>query len=79
METERGIIEAHKLPADSKPGEDEADDKDSEDGGITIGKDDEAAMVADDGHIVVPDCLCAICHKYVLQWVLLLSFHWCSS
>ena len=28
-------------------------------------KDDEDTMVAGDGHIVIPDCCCSVCHKYV--------------
>lgn len=27
-------------------------------------KDDEDAMVAADGHIVIPNCLCQICHRW---------------
>lgn len=30
----------------------------------SISKDDEEEMVAEDGHIMLPDCLCAVCHRY---------------
>jgi len=30
----------------------------------TIAKDDEEEMIAEDGKIVLPDCLCPIVHRY---------------
>ena len=48
---------------DDEEGEGKSSIADDEDKG-KISKDEEDEMVADDGHIILPDCCCLICHKY---------------
>ena len=48
------------IPEDAKSPTNERLDEEAR---ASISKDDEQQMVADDGHIVLPDCLWQVCHK----------------